>query len=163
MLADYWRGVKQVSQLRMSYLIMYWNWQISINDYMSKKCVSMSQCRLAYLFFLVFRTTWTWLTETCTSVVNGNPSHCCGCLPGHVVAPAVHSATRWAPKSRCLPNAFLRVLVEALLTLWRRRPGKLGTNRQAGGVAIQVRVSLAGMIGRKMGDQLLQNRCVCSR
>ena len=29
---------------------MYWNWQITINDYMSKKCVSMSQCRLAYLF-----------------------------------------------------------------------------------------------------------------
>ena len=34
----------------------------------------------------------------CTAVVNGNPSHCCGCLPGRVCAPAVHSATRWAPK-----------------------------------------------------------------
>ena len=34
----------------------------------------------------------------CTAVVNGNPSHCCGCLPGRVGAPAVHSATRWAPK-----------------------------------------------------------------
>ena len=34
----------------------------------------------------------------CTAVVDGNPSHCCGCLPGRVGAPAVHSATRWAPK-----------------------------------------------------------------
>ena len=104
----------------MSYLIMYWNWQISINDYMSKKCVSMSQCRLAYLFFLVFRTTWTWLTETCTSVLHScceresfpllrlSPwSRCCpGCSQRHPLG----------AQDRCLPNAFPRVLVEALLT-----------------------------------------------
>ena len=129
-------------------------------------CFNVS-CQLISLFFLVFRTTWTWLTETCTSVLYS----CCGreSFPLLRLSPW----SRWCPgcpqrhplgaQDRSLPNAFPCVLVEALLTQWRRRPCKLGTIRQAGGAAIQVRASLAGMIGRKKGDWLLQSKRACSR
>ena len=83
---------------------MYWNWQISVNDYyVQKMCfyVSMS-ISLSLYFFLSSEPLGPGSPKLvhlfCTAVVNGNPSHCCGCLPGRVCAPADHSATRWAPK-----------------------------------------------------------------
>ena len=62
--------------------------------FLSKKCVSMSQCRLAYLNFCL-QNHWAWLTDACCE---RESSHCCGYLPGRIVTPADHSATRWAPK-----------------------------------------------------------------
>ena len=101
----------------MSYLIMYWNWQITINDYMSKKCVSMSQCRLAYLFIfsclqnhldLAHRNLYICCERESFPLLRLSPwsRWCPGCSQRHPLG----------AQDRCLPNAFPRVLVEALLT-----------------------------------------------
>ena len=81
---------------------MYWSWQIvstTISDisdviFVQKICFNVSLS----ISLSLFLSSDPLGPAHRRLVVNGNPSHCCGYLPGHVVTPAVHSASRWAPK-----------------------------------------------------------------
>ena len=108
---------------------MYWNWQISVNDYyVQKMCFYVSMSISLSLFSclqnhldLAHRNLYICCERESFPLLRLSPwsRWCPGCSQRHPLG----------AQDRCLPNAFPRVLVEALLTLWRRRPGKLGTNR----------------------------------
>ena len=124
---------------------------------MFKKCVSLSHSiYLTISSCLCLQNHRTWLTDSCLEREHPTAA---AFHPGLVFTPADHNRT---PK--------VGVFLTPSLASWWKHCSPCGEDPLAIlvqivrlGEVFQVRVSLSGMIGRIVGDQALQNRCVYSR